>query len=79
MSENNRLQEAKRLEEELLELISQESEDHSEYLVGLYRFMAKVDAMELALIKKGVLTREEIEKEKPTILRAMKKDFLGTK
>jgi len=49
------------------------------YVVGFYRYWAKIDAIERALLKKGILTREEIQKEELPIIRAMQKDFIRKK
>jgi len=46
-----------------------------EYVIGIYRYWAKIDAIENALRKKGVLSTEDILKEEIPILNAMKKDF----
>jgi hypothetical protein len=46
-----------------------------DYVIGFYRHMAKIGAIENVLIKKGIITKEDILKEEIPILKAMKKDF----
>ncbi|MEK6939439.1 MAG: hypothetical protein AABX31_01810, partial [Nanoarchaeota archaeon] len=46
-----------------------------DYVVGFYRLWTRLPAIEKALIKKGILTQEEIDKEQIPILKKCKKDF----
>ncbi|MFC1697027.1 hypothetical protein ACFL1H_01730 [Nanoarchaeota archaeon] len=46
-----------------------------DYVIEIYRYWAKIDAIENALIKKGLLKKEDILIEKIPILKEMKKDF----
>jgi hypothetical protein len=70
------LNEAKKAYEELESaILKSKTSIRADYVMGMYRYWAKIDAIENALIKKGILTREEILKEEIPILKAMKKDF----
>ena len=46
-----------------------------DYVVGFYRLWTRLPAIEQALIKKRILTQEEIDKEQIPLLRECKKDF----
>ncbi len=46
-----------------------------DYVVGFYRLWTRLPAIEKALIKKGIVTQEEIDKEQIPILKRCKKDF----
>jgi len=46
-----------------------------DYVVGFYRLWTRLPAIEKALIKKGVLTQEDIDKEQIPLLKKCKKDF----
>ncbi len=46
-----------------------------DYVVGFYRLWTRLPAIEKALIKKKILTQEEIDKEQIPLLKKCKKDF----
>lgn len=46
-----------------------------DYVVGFYRLWTRLPAIEKALIKKGILTQENIDKEQIPLLKKCKKDF----
>ncbi|MBI4148765.1 hypothetical protein HY490_05730 [Candidatus Woesearchaeota archaeon] len=47
----------------------------SDYVVGWYRLWTRLPAIEKALIKKGILTQDEIDSEQVPLLKKSKKDF----
>ncbi len=47
----------------------------ADYITGFYRLWTRLPAIEKALIKKGILTQEEIDKEQIPLLKQAKKDF----
>jgi len=62
--------------EELRELIYKSKPTlRADYVVGFYRYMAKIDAIENVLVKNKIITHEQIANEMIPILQAMKKDF----
>lgn len=70
------LDEAKKAYNELESaILKSKTSIRADYIIGMYRYWAKIDAIENALVKKGILTRDEILKEEIPILKAMKKDF----
>ncbi|MFH1211394.1 MAG: hypothetical protein V1659_00515 [Candidatus Woesearchaeota archaeon] len=46
-----------------------------DYVIGFYRLWTRLPAIEKTLIKKGVLTRDEIDKEQIPLLKKCRKDF----
>jgi hypothetical protein len=56
-------------------ILQSDTSIRKDYVIGLYRYWAKIDAIENALLKKKILTKEEIYTEEIPILKAMKKDF----
>ena len=67
---------AQKVLEELAKLIAESKTTMREdYVVGLYRVWTRLPAIEQALIKKGILTQEEIDKEQVPLLEKCKKDF----
>jgi len=46
-----------------------------DYIVGLYRYWARIEAIENVLVKNGLVKSEEIDQAMIPILRGMKKDF----
>ena len=72
----NEGKEAEKILNELAVLI-QESRPaiRSDYIIGLYRLWTRLPAIESALIKKGLLTQEEVDKEQIPLLKEAKKDF----
>ena len=73
----NEGKEATKVLNELIKLI-EESKTltiRSDYVVGWYRLWTRLPAIETALIKKGILTQEEIDSEQIPLLEACKKDF----
>ena len=73
----NEGKEAKKVLDELTKLIEQSKTltIRSDYVVGWYRLWTRLPAIEKALIKKGILTQEEIDQEQVPLLEACKKDF----
>ena len=70
------LNKAKKYYEELEDAILKSNTSiQKDYVIGLYRYWAKIDAIENALLKKGLLNKEDILKEEIPILKEMKKDF----
>lgn len=47
----------------------------SDYVIGFYRLWTRLPALERVLIKKGILTQEEVDKVQTKMLRHCKKDF----
>lgn len=45
------------------------------YVVGLYRYWAKIDALEQALLKKGAVSQADIDREMIVALKRMQEDF----
>ena len=46
-----------------------------EYVVGFYRAWTRLPAIEKTLIKKRILTQEEVDKEQIKLIKKCKKDF----
>lgn len=68
---------AKKALDELAKLIVKSKPSiRYDYVVGFYRLWTRLPAIEKALIKKGILTQEEIDKEQIPLLKKCKKDFI---
>jgi len=67
---------AQKVLDELSKLIFESNSDiRRDYVVGFYRLWTRLPAIENALIKKGILTQEEIDEEQIPLLEECKKDF----
>ena len=72
----NEGQEAQKVLNELIKLIAESKPSiRQDYVIGFYRVWTRLPAIEKALIKKGILTQKEIDKEQIPILEECKKDF----
>ena len=73
------MNEGKKAQKELNELVKLIYKNKptigSDYAIGFYRLWTRLPAIEKALIKKGFLTQEEIDKEQIPILKRCKKYF----
>lgn len=47
-----------------------------DYVVGFYRYWAKIDAIEQVLLKNKIISKSQIDKEMVLILKRMEKDFI---
>ncbi|MBI4016738.1 MAG: hypothetical protein HY363_03525 [Candidatus Aenigmarchaeota archaeon] len=47
----------------------------SDYVVGWYRLWTRLPAIEKTLIKKGILTQNEIDAQQVPLLKKCRKDF----
>ena len=73
----NEGKEAQKILEELAKIIAESKPTiREDYVVGFYRVWTRLPAIEMALIKKGILTQEEIDKEQIPIIEECKKDFI---
>ncbi|MCK5107961.1 MAG: hypothetical protein KAQ83_04505 [Nanoarchaeota archaeon] len=72
----NEGKDAQKVLNELAKLIAESKPTiRLDYVVGFYRAWTRLPAIEKALIKKGILTQEEIDKEQIPLLEDCKKDF----
>ena len=51
----------------------------ADYVVGFYRYWAKIDALEKLLLKKKLISKKELYRELLPIYKTMKKDFIFKK
>jgi len=67
---------AAKIERELMALIKKKvPKSQVNYVSGLYRFMAKLDAIENCLVRGKVIDKRSVSEEMKVIYRYMKKDF----
>jgi len=75
MTDSTMMQVKKAYKELEKAILQSDTSIRKDYVIGLYRYWAKIDAIEKTLLKKKILTQEEIYIEEIPILKAMKKDF----
>ena len=72
----NEGKEARKVLDELAKIIMESKPTiRSDYVVGWYRSWTRLQAIEKALVKKGILTQEDIDVEQIPLLEDCKKDF----
>ena len=76
----NEGKDAKKVLDELAKIIVKSKPAiRSDYVIGWYRLWTRLPAIEKVLIKKGILTQKEIDREQIPLLKRCKKDFKKNK